>query len=44
MEGVCFNDEEKHPSSFLPAVIRPEGFHPSAAAGREDKIMREGEK
>lgn len=44
MEGICFNDEEKQSSSFLPAVIRPEGFHPSADAGRENEIMRVSER
>lgn len=44
MEGICFNDEGKCPSSFLPAVIRPKGFHPSAAVGKEDEIMSERER
>lgn len=40
MEGICLNDEETCPFSFLTAVIRPKGFHPSPAAGREDEVMR----
>lgn len=44
MEGVCFNDEGKHLSSFHSAVIKPKGFHPSPAAGSENEIMRKREK